>query len=173
MSIIYDALKKVEESNVKEIKPQAEPSEHHKRSFKTYLLYGLAACVGLFVINLFFSFLTHPKQGAKAERLNPAPVFKEQTPPALQTQAAIQAKPSAQQPSQQEAPKATAVRMSSKGLLILNGIFFSENEGYALVNNHIVKVGDTVNSATVKSITVDEVELEADGESVKLTTAQR
>ena len=165
MSIIYDALKKVEESNIKEVKPQVEASERNRRSLKTYLLYGLAACIGLFAVNLLFTFLSRPKQIVKVDKAGPVP--------ALQTQAPLQIQVPVQQPAQQTAPRSSPVKMSSKGLLILNGIFFSENEGYALINNHIVKEGDTVNGAIVKRIGVDEVELEIDGESAKLTTAQR
>lgn len=165
MSIIYDALKKVEESNIKDIKPQINAAEDHRRKLKIYLLYGLAACVGLFAVNVLFIFLSRPKQIVKVDSIDPAQVPK--VPTLLQNQAPLQ------QPAQQTAPRVSPVKMSSKGLLILNGIFFSENEGYALINNHIVKEGDTVNSAIVKRIGVADVELEVDGENVSLTTAQR
>lgn len=173
MSIIYDALKKVEESSIKEIKPQVDASERNRRGLKTYLLYGLAACVGLFAVNVLFTFLSRPKQIVKVDRIDPAQVPKVPAPPAVQPRVPIQNQAPVQQPAQQTTPRASPVKMSSKGLLILNGIFFSENEGYALINNHIVKEGDTVNSAIVKRIGVDDVELEVDGENVSLTTAQR
>ena len=49
-----------------------------------------------------------------------------------------------------------------------------DNVGVAIFGEDtLVKEGDTVNSAVVKSIGVDDVELEVDGESVRLTTAQR
>lgn len=161
MSIIYDALKKVEQSGVKDIKSQDLGNLHSKHKFKTYLLYVLAVCAGLFAVNIFFAFLTHSKKISGADN----------TAQALAKEASPQNK--ANPPAQQSASSGSPVKMSSEGLLILNGIFFSGNEGYALVNNHIVKEGDVVNGATVKHITVDGVEAEVDGKILKLTTAQR
>ena len=57
----------------------------------------------------------------------------------------------------QPASAAPTVVATSGGMLVLNGIFFSQEEGYALVNNHIVKVGDKVGGALVKRIDVNEV----------------
>jgi hypothetical protein len=54
--------------------------------------------------------------------------------------------------------------------LALNGVFFSGKEGYALINNQIVKVGDSVSGATVRSIKEDEVALDLRGEIIKLST---
>ncbi|MDD5432878.1 MAG: hypothetical protein PHO70_07865 [Candidatus Omnitrophica bacterium] len=60
---------------------------------------------------------------------------------------------------------------ASQEPFILNGIFFSEDKGgYALVNNQIVKVGDTINGAVVKKITDELVELETEGSIIKLST---
>lgn len=162
MSIIYDALKKVEQSNVKDSRMQEPGSAHSKHKFKTYLLYVLAACAGFFAVNIFFVFLTHSEKISGANNDGSQVLAKEST---LQNKAAAVA--------QQAASGGSPVKMSSKGLLILNGIFFSGDEGYALVNNHIVKEGDVVNGATVKRITADEVEAEVDGSILKLTTAQR
>nr|MBC8436521.1 hypothetical protein [Candidatus Omnitrophota bacterium] len=55
--------------------------------------------------------------------------------------------------------------------LVLNGIFFSQDEGYyALVNNKIVKVGDDIDGAKVRHIDFDNVELESEaGLLVKLS----
>lgn len=161
MSIIYDALKKVEESSAKEVKARdfgnAHPNPRHK--FKTYLLYLLAVCAGFFAVNIFFGFLTHSEKFSGVDKSGPPKV------PLTQ--------PQALPPRQQAASEGIPVKMSSKGLLILNGVFFSGDEGYALVNNHIVKEGDAVDGAVVKRITVDGVEAEVDGLILKLTTAQR
>ena len=80
-------------------------------------------------------------------------------------------KPAAPKPAPYiNAPAATPGSQSreSRGPFVLNGTFFSENQGYALINNKIVKDGDTVDGAVVKRVGLDEVELEQDGKTVKL-----
>ena len=52
--------------------------------------------------------------------------------------------------------------------LVLNGVFFSKDTGYALLNNHVVKEGDFIEGAKVKRITLDGVVLEYSGREVKL-----
>ena len=173
MSIIYDALKKVEQSSVKDTKPQDLGNVHSKHKFKTYLLYVLVATAGLFAVNIFFVFLTHSNKISGANNAGPSEVSLVKAQEKLTLSKEIPPQNKANPPAQQAASSDPPVKMSSKGLLILNGIFFSGDEGYALVNNHIVKEGDVVNGATVKRITVDEVEAEVDGEILKLTTAQR
>lgn len=173
MSIIYDALKKVEQSSVKDAKPQALGNAHSKHKFKTYLLYVLAACVGLFAVNIFFVFSTHSKKNSGANNSGPSEVSLVKAEAKQVLTKEIPPQNEANPPAQEAASSDSPVKISSKGLLILNGIFFSGDEGYALVNNHIVKEGDVVNGAIVKRITVDEVEAEVDGAILKLTTAQR
>lgn len=51
---------------------------------------------------------------------------------------------------------------------ILNGLFFSAEDAYALINNQIVKEGESVDGATVKRIDEDGVELEFNGAKVEL-----
>lgn len=165
MSIIYDALKKVEQSNIKGESQQEDSLRRHakKHRLKTYLLYVLVVCAGLFAVNIFFTFLARPKIISKIDikPLAAATVAKQENK---------QEEPSV---AVQPAPAASPVTATSSGMFVLNGIFFSQEEGYALVNNHIVKVSDTVDGALVKRIDVSEVELEMDGSSVRLNTTQR
>jgi hypothetical protein len=57
--------------------------------------------------------------------------------------------------------------------LVLNGVFFSGPDAYGLINNQIVKTGDQIAGATVKKITVTDVELEtADAKVIKLFTPE-
>lgn len=145
MSIIYDALKKVEKSNLVEL-PPGKTDKGDKHNYKAYLLYAAVIIFGILIANLSFRFLTKPKLSqAKAAPLPPAvaPIQVQGFKPAQKEHAAP---------------------------LVLNGIFFSENEGYALVNNQIVKQGDSVAGATVVRITSNEVELMQEGSSVKLST---
>lgn len=172
MSIIYDALKKVEESGIREDKAETGAVRPRRHNYKAYLFYGVAACAGLFIMNFFFSLLSRPKE---REKLSVAQQPPQPAPYSAQPQQEIlapaqQLQPDASQIQDQPVESGSFVEMTSKGPLILNGIFFSEGQGYALINNHIVKQGDTVDGAAVKSIAADEVELEIDGKSLKLAT---
>ena len=153
MSIIYDALKKVEKSftkeplQQKEIQKQPEPPKFNS---KVFLLYALIICLGLFIGNSVFRFLGRRKARPPEAATIITPAIPESAP----------SLPAASLPAQ--------VRKEVSLSLVLNGIFFSENEGYAVINNQIVKVGDTVEGATVKQIGFDEVELEFAGSTFKL-----
>jgi len=69
-------------------------------------------------------------------------------------------------PSPPVAVQATAVSSA----LVLNGIFFSEGQGYALINNQIVKESDVIDGAKVLKITSDAVELDSSGTKITLTS---
>ncbi|MDP2831372.1 MAG: hypothetical protein Q8O02_03905, partial [Candidatus Omnitrophota bacterium] len=53
---------------------------------------------------------------------------------------------------------------------VLNGIFFSDEDGYALVNNQIVRENDYVDGAKVGLITVNTVKLDNAGQTITLST---
>lgn len=144
MSIIYDALKKVEKTLVNE-NPKPKP--------KSYLLVALAACLVLFIANILIK-LQPPRLDKKDTVLQPLP--KAVSPPE-----------SAPVEDTAEAPKETPSSFA------LNGVYFSGGEGYALINNRIVKEGDKVNGATVTQIFLDEVELEKEGSVIKLSNTAK
>ncbi len=185
MSIIYDALKKAQKTidlspkiespkevpaSPKDKRPQTKPK------IKTYLLYVFTACLGLFIANIFFGFLTHLKVSATGQQPKLPRVVRE--PHLNLSGGVLQQGPASNLESLQstEPPPSFQVPAVKKGLpasLVLNGIFFSEDEGYALINNQIAKVGDVIDGATVKRINSDEVELESAGSTIKLTTRSR
>ena len=147
MSIIYDALKKAEKTAVNSGQ-NTKPSPNNFR-LKPYLLYGFVAAVGFFLTGLVFS-LIGPKlknmQFAKLSEKNVALYH------AL--------------------PKDTSMFKTKPGLkpaFVLNGVFFSDNEAYALVNNQIVKEADVVAGALVKKIDMSKVELAYQGSSISLS----
>ncbi len=159
MSIIYDALKKLEQEAVTETRPRPKEKIFKQQKIKLIAIYILVACVGLVIGNLIFSTLAPPLPGAKARPVTLArEPLKAEIPP-LQGIAHV-----AQAPSQETLPSP---------ILVLNGIFFSQEEGYALINNQIVKEGDEVNGAKVKKISMDEVELNALGSSIKLSYREK
>lgn len=53
---------------------------------------------------------------------------------------------------------------------VLSGIFFSDNDGYALINNQIVRENDLVDGAKVARITENTVEIDSAGKLISLST---
>jgi hypothetical protein len=150
MSIIYEALKKVEGSFVlaQEKKPAAEDKSGPKRySYFLYLLLIVAA--GFLAANTVFNLLS-----GQVKNTAPAPLAVTAAPPA-DTAVVLTYTPPPQPPA-----------------FTLNGIFFSQEEGFALINNQIVKNGDEVDGAKVVRIGPDEVELEAAGLAIKLSCSK-
>ena len=144
MSIIYEALKKVENTP----SPKMEKATLKSRPIlRSVFLYLLIICAGLFLANAFFAFLSSPKKPAGAVKTIPAASANN-----VASSAALELKKGSQAP------------------FILSGVFFSEDEGYAIVNDQIVRAGDTIGGATVKQITLSEVVLENwDSSVIKLT----
>ena len=153
MSIIYDALKKVEISQANDpktkIKKIAHQDEGSKSKPKIYLLYALMICLGLFIANIFYGRLSQKEPYLAPTR----PTAALEKTPSIETE----------MENQKETPYP----------LILNGVFFSGGEGYALINNRIVKKGDKIEGATVAQISLDEVELERDGSMINLSNSAR
>lgn len=161
MSIIYDALKKVEKTS------GAEKADKSKKPYyKVYFFYILIAAVGILLANAFFNFISGSlRPGQKITPINISPPPKQSPPPPVPSPIAPEAELQPQQSGvvgKQLAPQ-----------WILNGIFFSENEGYALINNQIVRQGDTISGATVVKISSNEAELSFADSVIKLTTGSR
>lgn len=169
MSIIYDALKKVEKTNFSYPAAAADAQKQakavpYKPSKRALLLYSFAMVFVLFLGNIVYSFISRPdKTAPRTETLQEKPVA-----PSL---------PSAPVPALKEAPAAEVLPVKIEETtvqkapppFVLSGVFFSQQEGYALINNQIVKEGDVVDGATVKRINMNEVELDFSGSSVKLS----
>jgi hypothetical protein len=167
MSIIHDALHKTQKT-LGENNPTglAQQVPLHKDKRKLYAIYALAICVGVLFAHLLFSMLG----GGKKPAALPAKSFT--TLPISQTT------PPAPVPA---IPTVTAVTPEKEGLfsrkkpedsLVLNGVFFSEDQGYALINNRILKKGDTIEDARITDIQAEEVELEIKGKKLKLSTTR-
>jgi len=162
MSIIYDALKKIEKSNSLTPKTEDKKNASGGPKTKTYLLYILVVCLGAVIANIFLGFFAKPVKVAKVNKAVASPVLPPVAP------AAPKVLPPAA--SSLPIPAAEAKRQPEFPPLVLNGVFFSQAEGYALINNQIVKEGDTVDGAVVKRIRLEEVELEFEGSITKLST---
>lgn len=155
MSIINEALKKTEE-DIQRGADKKNAQTDIKKTPKAFLLYALILLTGLFFGNLIFSLLGHKIKTATLENktitaptqtISAAPVAI--APPALPIEEKKSATPS----------------------LVLNGIFFSDDDdGYALVNNQIVRENESVDGVLVKKITASSVELDNQGEIITLST---
>ena len=137
MSIIYDALRKVENT------PEA-PKRARSKS-RPYLLSILIACFGFWLGNLI---LTQPKEIT-------APPLK--SPPLFYTPSEFPLEPAAPEPQAKSVPFFT-----------LSGVFASDDQSYALVNNRIVRLGDVIEGAKVKQIDNSGVNLEFEGSEIRL-----
>lgn len=140
-------------------KPIETKNHHSKLTIAgIYILAGLA---GIFATKIFFGFLTakgNPSKKAKpaamlkvppsVSRALPASTLPKSTPPAL---APVQTKP-----------------VLNEGQFVLSGLFCAKEDSYALINNHIVKEGDTIEGAKVIKISEDGVSLDADGSKIFL-----
>ncbi len=164
MSIIYDALKKAEKAIHENLKVSVslKPKDPNTPKHKFVALYILIIILGLGIGNVVFTFLGRYKITPAKENL---PRISAQPKKQLETPKPIETAPT-------PTPPPPVVSNKPQEAFVLNGIFFSRNEGYALINNHIVRMGDTVDGALVLKITADEVELNSGGATVTLTRSR-
>jgi len=172
MSIIYDALKKVEsrlspDSNI--AKPKTPKESGHKA--KRYLSFIIIVCLGFAVASISFNLLmpSHKRLSEKdinKPQLETEPIQNITNIPAPADNIAD----TSNKPPAVESPEFSQSQKQASPLLVLNGVFFSENQGYALINNRIVKEGDTIDGAEVGRISLDGVELNSGGLVIKLST---
>ncbi|MFA4888197.1 MAG: hypothetical protein WC628_01300 [Candidatus Omnitrophota bacterium] len=152
MSIIYDALKKVENSKNNKFKTVI-PAAGLKK-VNSYFIYAAVVVLGLFVGNLFLSFLT-PKEfrPAKLKPIAEAP----KAPDAASTS-------NLGAPSNKTAALAPQVKTEPQQYdFNLDGVFFSGDTAFALINDQVVQRGDIVSGALIRKISLDSVELEVKG----------
>jgi hypothetical protein len=172
MSIIYEALRKV--SAAQGSQPQAKPKavSPKKNRFKNCLLYVLVICFGFFFVNIFFSVLfNHSLPNPKTKTPSPQPPSEKIVLPVSPSPAPLPSIGSEQAPvplKEEARVSLPEPKSSEQEDLVLSGIFFSGEEGSALINDRIVKVGDVVSGATVKQISFDGVELAVGDRVIKL-----
>jgi len=155
MSIINEALKKTEE-HLKKNADKINPLPHKPTLLKPFLFYILILLAGILVANFIFTLLRHKIQTTQTPKINADTIIQTTNPPPLPTL------PS--QPPEENKPLETS--------FILNGIFFSANDSYALINNQIVRENDSVNGAKVDLITINSVQLDNAGQTITLTTTR-
>ena len=174
MSIIYDALKKVEtkiaDSGIKpEVLgfPKKSPSK-----LKSYLFYLLILVAGFLIAGTIF-ILSGPQK-------KPWDILSKIAKPASLKKITTAVSEKLKLPTSAKEPPTTPISPAfseeppggTPPILVLNGVFFSENEGYALINNQIVREGDLINGATVERINLQGVELKSEGSVISLSTTK-
>lgn len=161
MSIIYDALKKVEKTADKS-SPVKEPKIRNTRKPKPILIYILVILIGLYAGNIIMGKMTKPKP-------KNAPVI----PPSLTSVRQHDVAPTPQPaPVEKPAPKHELLRTREPSLT-LSGVFFENDKGSALINNQILKVDDTILGAKVEEIHLDKVILDFEGRKITLINARK
>jgi hypothetical protein len=159
MSIIYEALKKIERGNYEQKNKSEISLSKPLVARKPRLLYGIIGLLGFICASILFrclepffrADLTGPRPSGEN---NPAVVKPADTSILSMKPATI-------------ANSAAAIKPIPQ--LTLSGVFCSENENYALINNQILKTGDTLGEWLVSRIGLEEVELKNNELTVTLT----
>lgn len=170
MSIIHDALKKVQKTNASAQLPSSV--EQRPSSKKFILFYVGALLLGALCAKLFFtyvvpSFVKKFEKPQLVSQTKPKPLSSQTDAP---RSASSQSNPIVLPEIIKKVSQKADTTLGPESGITLNGVFFSEDEGYALINNQIAQEGDMVAGAKIMKITVDEVELEIDGRLVKIYT---
>ena len=166
MSIIYEALKKAEKIISRDA--LRNPDKPAKSRLKSFLSYLLALSILLFTANTLFIFLTWPKN----KKTLPAPLVDNEEKQLKYVEASAANETLAPQASSPDTIKEEA-KLPPR--LVLSGVFYTRGEeGYALINNQIVRIGDVIEGAKLTRINPpDEVELDSPQGKIKLSTRSR
>lgn len=152
MSIIYDALKKVEKTNGKNSQ-EGNGNRSNNKPRPALIIIFLVLLI-IFGFNLINNLSKRPKAKPALPSVPMAEPAKELLPPVPEVKPETLKKPAqAQEP-----------------VLNLNGIFFEKKKGYALINNQILSVKDTIGGARVKEIGLNKVVLEFEGREITLNS---
>lgn len=169
MSIIYDALKKVQ-GQFKENKGAADPANNAPGAIparseqptlpapprRNKLVLILLVVLGAVALYYFFNYSAAQKRKKEEEAKKQSPAY-----PLFKTIAPLPGQKRPQTGAEQTVPGAAN--------LVLNGTVSSEYENYALINNQIVQEGDQISGLKVKKISSEGVELEdKDGKITRL-----
>jgi len=134
-------------------------------------LYLLVAFAGMLAAKLFFDFAFSGRPAPLPPAAPPA-VSKTAAPPADTAADNLSALSGAPGSADNDAAEDNKKTAAEPPLLVLNGTLLSNGEKFAIINNQIVKIGDEIDGAVVKKITVNAVELEFAGKPLCITSAE-
>ncbi|MFA5004712.1 MAG: hypothetical protein WC561_01130 [Candidatus Omnitrophota bacterium] len=164
MSIINDALKKTAESIQQNSNSQENVTLKPAEKKKSFLIYALIIATGIFLGNFALNMLAHK---AKPAPITPIPQTIKVAAPQITAQVLAEQQPEAGNTENTLVEPAKEMERSD---FLLSGVFFSDSEKYALLNNQIVKEGEMIRGATLKTITNNAVELEKQGQTLIIST---
>lgn len=167
MSIIYEALKKTQDSSPREAIPEVKSrSGQAMPNVKRPL--GLAAIVILILgVSIFWFFRdgTKPQASLKITRPPPSPsAVSAANPAGIALPMHLLSLPAADK----EGSNQEGLAQGNLPNLILNGIVLSGDGNIALVNNQIVRVGDAVEGAKVEEISDNQIVLTFKNQKISL-----
>lgn len=174
MGINYNDLNKDEK---KDDAPQQEKQSSLGNKISSYLIFLVIVSIVVFLGLVFlgpsaksFKFpLPSWSKGEpkKAKAAKTAKAAKPQGPKAAQQQ--LRPSPPPPQVMVKAAQgAANEGKSEDKITFVLTGVFIADGEKCALINNKIVKEGDTLSGARVKSIELDKVELQYAGSTLEI-----
>jgi hypothetical protein len=175
MGLIADFLKKIKNVQPKvEVKVEEKPEEKlaakpappkKQKRLKSLIFFILFILLAFFVANLSFSLLS--KYAKREEIPSSRRSTIQPSIPAMQSQqtptAPIPETPEVREPEPQIPKEKTPLPQ-----LTLNGLFCSEYDSWAMINNEVVKKGDYIAGARVVAISSSEVILDFEGEKITL-----
>lgn len=163
MSIIYEALKKIEQSKPK---PQGEANNKDlknafatkviKKNKKLYLVYVIIAFLGIFLAKFAFDAFINAGL-AKTPTAPLKDILIKEPKENIIYEPPVNVEPPPGQ--SQEKPLPT---------LLLSGIFSDAEVSYAIINDKIVKEGESIEGARLVSILSNEAELDFEGKPIRL-----
>lgn len=165
MSIIYDALKKVQNNNLNTMnivnKENQIKNDSSCKKFSVLIILFLVV-LGIFLGQLLFGlFLPKEKKynNKKIENL-----------PAISISSSSSKNQMSETPNikKEESFNTSTPLLSTLPSLVLNGIFFTDDEAYALINNQVFKENDAINGVRIIAIHPDSVDLVFEGRNFTL-----
>lgn len=159
MSIIYDALKKVQDNtNTPAINKKEEikiPPPQYKKPSGALIIFFLVI-LGIFLGKVLFGFIAQKEKNIKniTNTISaPSPI------PQIGTQDSV---------SKEDNFAISTPLITTLPALTLNGVFFTDNQAYVLINNQVFKENDIIKGAKITAIKADSVDLIFEGRNFTL-----